>query len=135
MKKIFFIKILFIHSEILWLPSRTDQVPLPFRFRCLYNCMNHVYQYVVVKYAKSICRLCHNNEIVIKYWWHKFQELLSEIYNIKIMVPWCIGNHHCTISFNKVWTQTLRRFKPCLQHVGDLRWWESLTMVPAGNMA
>ena len=27
------------------------------------------------------------------------------------------------------------RFKPCLESVGDLRWWGSLTMIPAGNKA
>ena len=43
---------------------------------------------------------------------------------------WCSGYHYCTTSFNKVWTQVLRRFKSCSQHVGDLRWWGSLTMVP-----
>ena len=41
--------------------------------------------------------------------------------------------HYCTTSFSKVWTQILRRFKPCSRCVGDLQWWESLTMVPAGN--
>ena len=40
----------------------------------------------------------------------------------------------CTILFNKVWTQVLRRFKSCSRRrVGDLRWWGSLTIVPAGN--
>ena len=33
------------------------------------------------------------------------------------------------------WTQVLCRFKPCLQCVGDLQWWGSLPMAPAGNKA
>ena len=37
------------------------------------------------------------------------------------------------LHFNKVWTQILRRFKPCSRHVRDLRWREVLTMVPAGE--
>ena len=41
--------------------------------------------------------------------------------------------HYCTTSFNKAWAQALRRFKPCSRRVGDLRWWGSLTVVPAGN--
>ena len=48
---------------------------------------------------------------------------------------WCSGYHYCTTSFNKAWTQVLRRFKPCSRRVGDSRWWGSLTMVPAGNKA
>ena len=45
---------------------------------------------------------------------------------------WCSGYHYKT-SLNKAWTQVLRRLKSCLQHVGDSGWWESLTMVWAGN--
>ena len=41
--------------------------------------------------------------------------------------------HYCTTSFNKAWTQVLRRFKSCSRRVGDSRWWGSLTMVSAGN--
>ena len=49
----------------------------------------------------------------------------------------CSGYHYCTTStsFNKAWTQVLHRFKSCSRHVGDSRWWGSLTMVPAGNKA
>ena len=43
--------------------------------------------------------------------------------------------HYCTTSFNKGWTQVLRRFKSCLWRVGHSQWWGSLTMVPAGNKA
>ena len=50
-------------------------------------------------------------------------------------MPWCSGYHYCAVSFNKAWTQVLCRFKSCLQRVGDLRWWGSLTVVPAGNKA
>ena len=49
------------------------------------------------------------------------------------LVPWCSGYHFCTTSFIKAWTQILRRFKSCSRGVGALRWWGSLTMVPAGN--
>ena len=52
-----------------------------------------------------------------------------------IVLPWCSGYHYRTTSFNKVWTQVLRRFKSCSRGVGDSRWWVSLTMVPAGNKA
>ena len=51
------------------------------------------------------------------------------------MAPWCSGYHHYTTLFNKVSTQILCRFKPCSWRVGDLRWWEYLTIVPAGNKA
>ena len=54
---------------------------------------------------------------------------------LKIVVPWYSAYHYCTSSFNKVWTEALRRFKSCLGRVGDSRWWGSLTMVPTGNKA
>ena len=38
-------------------------------------------------------------------------------------------------SFNKVWTQVLRRFKSYSRRVGDSRWWGYLSVVPAGNKA
>ena len=52
-----------------------------------------------------------------------------------VVTPWCRGYHCCTTSFNKAWTQVRRKFKSCSRRVGDSRWWESLTMVPAGNKA
>ena len=52
-----------------------------------------------------------------------------ESFKLITTTPWCSGYHYCTTSFNKVWTQILRRFKPCSRRVGDLRGWESLTMV------
>ena len=42
---------------------------------------------------------------------------------------WCSGYHYCTTSFNKAWTQVLRRFKPCSQRFGHSRWWGSLPVV------
>ena len=45
--------------------------------------------------------------------------------------PWC----YWTNSFNKAWTHALCKFKSCLRHVEDLRWWESVTVVLAGNKA
>ena len=35
--------------------------------------------------------------------------------------------------FIKAWIQVLPKFKSCSRHVGDLRWWRSLTNVSAGN--
>ena len=51
------------------------------------------------------------------------------------VAPWCSGYHYCTTSFNKAWTLVLRKLKSCSRHVGDSRWWGSMTMVPAGNKA
>ena len=51
------------------------------------------------------------------------------------VVPWCSRYHYCTTSFNKVSTQVLRRLKSCSRCVGDSRWWEFLTIVPAWNKA
>ena len=45
------------------------------------------------------------------------------------------GYHYCKNLSNKAWTQVLGRFKSSLQHVGDLQWLKSLTMVLAGNKA
>ena len=45
----------------------------------------------------------------------------------------CNDYHYCMTSFNKPWIQVLHTFKSCWQRVGESRWWESLTVVPAGN--
>ena len=45
------------------------------------------------------------------------------------------GYHYGITSFDKTWTQVLRRFKYCSRRVGYSRWWGSLIMVPAGNKA
>ena len=45
--------------------------------------------------------------------------------------PCCSGCHYCTTSFNKAWTDILCRLKSCSRRLRDLRWWESLTVVPA----
>ena len=55
-------------------------------------------------------------------------EIASEL-NIDSVALWCSGYHYCTTSFNKVWTQILRRFQSCLQDVRDSRWWGSLAML------
>ena len=52
-----------------------------------------------------------------------------------LVAPWCSGYDYCTTSFNKAWTQVLRRLKSCSRRVRDSRWWGSRTMVPAGNQA
>ena len=70
---------------------------------------------------------CHHYTNIHLHLWNSIAEMM--------VVPWCSGYHYCTASFNLVWTQVLRRFKPCSQRVGDSRWWGSLTMVPAGNKA
>ena len=51
------------------------------------------------------------------------------------VAPWCSGYHYCTTSSIKAWTQVPHRFKFCSRRVGNLRWWGSLSMVPAGNKA
>ena len=54
---------------------------------------------------------------------------------IRLVAPWCIGYDCCTISFNKAWTQVLRRFNSNMQHVRESWWWGSLVMVLVGNKA
>ena len=49
------------------------------------------------------------------------------------VAPWRSSYPYDTNPSNKAWTQVLRRFKSYSRRVGDLRWWEPLTMVPAGN--
>ena len=51
------------------------------------------------------------------------------------MALWYIGYHYCITSFIQAWTLDLCRFKSCLWHVRDLRWWEYLTMVLAESKA
>ena len=63
------------------------------------------------------------------------QWLFRDISHQEIHTLWCSDYHYCITSFNKAWTQVLCRFKSCSRHVGDSRWWGSLTMVPTGNKA
>ena len=52
--------------------------------------------------------------------------------------PWTFLWPSPQITFSRppnAWTQVLRRFKSCSWRVRDSRWWESLTMAPAGNKA
>ena len=65
----------------------------------------------------------------------RFPKYETQHKSLSVMAPWCSGYHYGTTSFNQAWTHILRRFKPCSQRVWDLRWWESLTMVPTGNKA
>ena len=65
----------------------------------------------------------------------KFSISNSIFNSISKSLVWKVSYHYCTTSFNYAWTQVLCRFKPCSRRVGDLRWWGSLTMVPAGNKA
>ena len=51
------------------------------------------------------------------------------------MAPWCSVYHCSTISFKYAWTQVLHMFKFYTRYVGDLHLRESLTMVPAGQVA
>ena len=50
---------------------------------------------------------------------------------ILLLASRCSGYHYCTTSFIKACTQVLHRFKSYSRHVGDSRWWGSLTIVPA----
>lgn len=59
-----------------------------------------------------------------------FQTLLQQS-----VPPCCSSYYFCTTSCNKIWTRVLHRFKSRSRHVRDLRWWKSLTIVPAGNEA
>ena len=36
-----------------------------------------------------------------------------------VVAPWCSGHHYSTTSFNKAWTQVLRRFKSCSSEIRD----------------
>ena len=55
----------------------------------------------------------------------KMELFVNLVYNC--VAPWCSGYHYCTTSFSKVWTQILRRFKPCLIYDGKNLWqWSRL---------
>ena len=45
----------------------------------------------------------------------------------KLLTQWWSGYHYCTASFNKAWTQVLRRLKYCSRCVKDSKWQKSLT--------
>ena len=55
-----------------------------------------------------------------------WKEIFLVPYQQKVdVVPWCSGYLYWTTSFNKAWTQVLRRFKSCSRRVPDSRWWGS----------
>ena len=57
----------------------------------------------------------------------------ATFWKTKIEIQRCSGYHYCTTSFNKAWTQILRRCKSCSRYVEDSWWRGSLTIVLAGN--
>ena len=87
-----------------------------------------------------------NNKVMSKLWLSelKFKHVqtiktrrmakLKQLYQYlkQLSTSRCNDYHYCTTSFNKPWIQVLRTFKSCWQRVGESRWWESLTVVPAG---
>ena len=73
--------------------------------------------------------------LLLKHCKQLFQKYFLFLFFVFILFILCSGYHHCTTSFNKAWTQVLRRFKSCSRRVGDSRWWGSLTVVLAGNKA
>ena len=48
-------------------------------------------------------------------------------------MQWRRGCYYYSSSYNKAWSQILRRFKSCSRVVGGLWWWESLNMVLLGK--
>ena len=105
LKALLFSRLLIQSFTLFLLPSR--KLPLFCSFSDVIECLTTYGKGCFLKYLKN------NNEY--------------------LLALWCSGYHYCTMSFNKAWTQVLHRFKSCLWHVGDLWWWVSLTMVPAGN--
>ena len=72
----------------------------------------------------------------LRKWYHADDDKKKlRVLTFELWQPWSSGYHYCTTSFNKAWTQVVRKFKSCSRRVGDLRWWGSLTMVPAANKA
>ena len=67
--------------------------------------------------------------------WGKFACCIEGICLCKLLLvaPWYRVYHYCITSFNKAWTQVLRRFKSWSRCIGYSRWWGSLTMFPAGK--
>ena len=57
----------------------------------------------------------------------------SKFFYRGVVATCCCDYEYCTTSFDKVWTQMLRKPKCCLQRVEDMRWWESLAVAPTGN--
>ena len=81
----------------------------------------------------SLCRVHLGNYLYMTIFVLKFSKGRTKLSSVVAL--WGNDYHYCTISFNKAWTQVRRRFRFWLQRIGDLWWWEFLTMVPAGNKA
>ena len=57
----------------------------------------------------------------------------SRIVRHSSLAPWHIGYRYYKTSFNKTWTQFLRKLKSCWWRFGNLQWWDSVTMVSVRN--
>ena len=75
--------LLSIQWKMLWFPSRTNQVPLRFRFLCFYGYVN----YVVNRWLCMLKTFCHfrvinitclTNEEKIKFWQQNFTSLTNK---------------------------------------------------------
>ena len=76
---------------------------------------------------------CPANDMEDFYLRNLFLLLLKNIEkNIGIMVEWSSLLHNF---IQQSLNQVLCKFKTCSRCVGDSRWWQSLTMVPAENKA
>ena len=93
----------------------------------------HYYQCIHLFYWKYCTKVFSSNVVNKNIFVWFFVYFYVSYFNF--LVPWCSVYHYCTTSFKKAWTQVLCRFISCWQHVGDSRWWGSLTMVPPGNKA
>ena len=81
----------------------------------------------------SLCRVHLGNYLYMTIFVPTFSKGRTKLSSAVAL--WGNDYHYCTISINKAWTQVLRRFRFWLHRIGDLRWWEFLKMVPAGNKA
>ena len=83
--------------------------------------------------------VCFRFSFFFQIWLHGkrlfcFKLYLDILLNLTLS-PWCGDYHYCTTSFNRAWIQLLCRFISCSRHIREMRWWEFLAVVPAGNKA
>ena len=83
--------------------------------------------------------LCSRFVFPFLIWWQakylSFFKLSLDTLLFLTSAPWFSVYHYCATWFNKSWTEVLCSFKSYSRHVRDLRWWESLTVIPARKNA
>ena len=92
----------------------------------------------IIFWTFELQHFCVNSDTTTQIFWSECvkQYFVLNYSHIKpYEAPWCSGWHYYRTSFNKSCTLVLCRFKSYSLRVGDLQWWQPVTMVSPRNKA